>query len=32
MRTFYPEIEPYDHGMLDVSDGHRIYWELCGNP
>jgi proline iminopeptidase len=32
MRTFYPEIEPYDHGMLDVADGHRIYWELCGNP
>jgi proline iminopeptidase len=32
MRTFYPEIEPYDHGMLDVGDGHRIYWELCGNP
>jgi len=32
MRTYYPEIEPYDHGMLDVGDGHRIYWELCGNP
>lgn len=32
MRTFYPEIEPYDHGMLDVGDGHRVYWELCGNP
>jgi len=32
MRSLYPEIEPYDHGMLDVGDGHRIYWELCGNP
>jgi proline iminopeptidase len=32
MRTFYPEIEPYDHGMLDVGDGHHVYWELCGNP
>jgi proline iminopeptidase len=32
MRTFYPEIEPYEHGMLDVGDGHRVYWELCGNP
>jgi len=32
MRTFYPEIEPYDHGMLDVGDGHSVYWELCGNP
>jgi proline iminopeptidase len=28
----YPEIEPYDHGMLDVGDGHEIYWETCGNP
>lgn len=32
MRTLYPEIEPYDRGMLDVGDGHRVYWELCGNP
>ncbi|MUL42252.1 prolyl aminopeptidase [Streptomonospora sp. PA3] len=32
MRTLYPPIEPYDSGMLDVGDGHRIYWELCGNP
>lgn len=32
MRSLYPEIEPYDHGMLDVGDGHRVYWELCGNP
>lgn len=28
----YPPIEPYDHGMLDVGDGNRIYWEVCGNP
>ncbi|MEV5710812.1 prolyl aminopeptidase [Actinoallomurus sp. NPDC052274] len=28
----YPEIEPYDHGMLDVGDGQRVYWEVCGNP
>ncbi|MER5384100.1 prolyl aminopeptidase [Streptomyces sp. NPDC002688] len=28
----YPEIEPYDHGMLDVGDGNRLYWEVCGNP
>jgi len=32
MRTLYPPIEPYDHGLLDVGDGHRVYWELCGNP
>ena len=28
----YPETEPYDHGLLDVGDGHRVYWEVCGNP
>jgi proline iminopeptidase len=28
----YPEIQPYTHGFLDTDDGHRIYWELCGNP
>ena len=28
----YPEIEPHDHGMLDVGDGNRVYWEVCGNP
>jgi len=30
LRTFYPEIEPYETGMLDVGDGHRIYWERVG--
>ncbi|MEV0675642.1 prolyl aminopeptidase [Actinosynnema sp. NPDC050436] len=28
----YPEIEPYEHGFLDVGDGHQVYWEVCGNP
>jgi proline iminopeptidase len=28
----YPEIEPYDHGLLDVGDGQRVYWEVCGEP
>ncbi|MFB8774541.1 prolyl aminopeptidase [Streptomyces broussonetiae] len=28
----YPEIEPYAHGMLDVGDGNRLYWETYGNP
>lgn len=28
----FPEIEPYRSGMLDVGDGHQIYWECCGNP
>lgn len=28
----YPEIEPYEHGMLHVGDRNRIHWETCGNP
>jgi proline iminopeptidase len=28
----YPTIDPYDSGMLDVGDGHHVYWECCGNP
>jgi pimeloyl-ACP methyl ester carboxylesterase len=28
----YPAIEPYENGILDVGDGHRVYWECCGNP
>jgi len=32
MRGFYPQIEPYDTGMLDVGDGHTLYWEASGNP
>ncbi len=31
MRQLYPEIEPYEHGLLDVN-GQRLYWETCGNP
>ena len=28
----WPEIEPYQTDYLQVSDVHRIYYELCGNP
>jgi proline iminopeptidase len=28
----FPPIEPFENGMLDVGDGHQIYWECCGNP
>src|SRR5260370_1760963 len=28
----YPEIEPYESGLLDVGDGNLVYWETCGNP
>ena len=30
LRGFYPEIEPFETGMLDVGDGHTIYWERVG--
>lgn len=30
--SFYPEIEPFRSGMLAVSGGHEIYWEVSGNP
>ena len=30
LRTFYPEIEAYESGYLDVGDGHTIYWERSG--
>jgi proline iminopeptidase len=29
-RTLYPPIEPFETGMLDVGDGHQLYWERCG--
>src|SRR5262249_54877856 len=25
-------VNAYDSGLLDVGDGHRIYWEVSGNP
>lgn len=28
----YPSTEPYDNGMLDVGQGHHVYWEVAGNP
>ncbi|KQZ94264.1 proline iminopeptidase [Mesorhizobium sp. Root157] len=30
LRNLYPEIEPFETGMLDVGDGHMIYWERVG--
>jgi proline iminopeptidase len=32
LASFYPPIEPFKSGVLDVGDGHQVYWELCGNP
>ncbi|TPV93804.1 MAG: prolyl aminopeptidase [Myxococcales bacterium FL481] len=28
----YPEITPHDSGYLAVSDRHRVYYEVSGNP
>jgi len=30
--TLFPEIEPYETGMLPVDAPHEIYYEQCGNP
>ena len=30
LRSYYPEIEPFETGMLDVGDGHALYWERVG--
>lgn len=31
-RDLYPPIEPYETGLLEVGDGHSIYWEQSGDP
>jgi hypothetical protein len=28
----YPDIEPYETGLLDTGDGNLVYRETCGNP
>jgi proline iminopeptidase len=28
----YPLLQPFSQGMLDVGDGHSVYYEECGNP
>ena len=32
VRTFYPTLEPFDSGLLEVGDGQQIYYEVSGNP
>ena len=29
---FYPAIEPFQSGQLEVDAPHVLYWEQCGNP
>lgn len=30
--SFYPPIEPFDHGRLKADDIHTLYYEQSGNP
>ncbi|MGF0536614.1 prolyl aminopeptidase [Agrobacterium sp. ES01] len=30
LHSFYPEIEPFETGFLEVGDGHRVYFERVG--
>jgi proline iminopeptidase len=32
MRSLYPDLEPFDSGVLQVSSLHRLHYEQCGNP
>ncbi|WP_219413060.1 prolyl aminopeptidase [Pseudonocardia nigra] len=32
MTDRYPAIEPHATGMLEVTDGHQLYWETVGTP
>ncbi|TKG64535.1 prolyl aminopeptidase [Prauserella endophytica] len=32
MEELYPALSPHTSGMLDVGDGHSLYWEVSGNP
>jgi len=29
---FFPPIEPFETGVLNVDEPHQLYWEQCGNP
>ncbi len=32
MVELHQETEPHESGMLDVGDGHSVYWEVRGKP
>lgn len=32
VQYLYPPVEPFDRQMLDVGDGHKVYFEQSGNP
>ena len=31
MLDLFPHIEPYEYGLLEVDNIHKIYWEKNGN-
>jgi len=31
-RTLYPDLDAYETGMLEVGDGHTLYYDVSGNP
>ncbi len=31
LKTYYPPMEPYLKGYLEVDSAHSVYWEECGN-
>lgn len=32
LSDLHPPVTPFESGVLDVGDGHTLYWEQCGNP
>ncbi|MDX9837906.1 MAG: alpha/beta fold hydrolase, partial [Azoarcus sp.] len=30
--ALFDAIEPFNHGHVDVGDGHQVYFEECGAP
>ena len=32
VQYLYPPVDPFDQRMMDVGDGHSVYFEQCGNP
>lgn len=32
MAERYPAVEPYESSLLEVGEGHLLYWETVGNP
>ena len=32
VQYLYPPIDPFDQHVMDVGDGHTVYFEQCGNP